>query len=176
MDLTQTIQIRSAAQADVPVLWAMAEKMRHSKAIGYFEQNLEQQEAGSRILFIATVEGQAAGYCILNWQPKYGFFKSRGIPETQDLNVLPAFRRRGIGTAMIRHCEDMARKNGHQVMGISVGLDASFGPAQVLYAKLGYGPDGLGVTYDRRTVSSGEFRPVDDNLCLMLVKSLHKSE
>ena len=57
-------------------------------------------------------------------------------------------------------------------MGISVALGASYGPAQRLYATLGYMPDGNGVTYDRMAVGFGEMRPVDDDLCLMMVKDL----
>ena len=37
---------------------------------------------------------------------------------------------------------------------------------------LGYVPDGSGATYDRLTVAGGEIRPVDDNLCLMMIKAL----
>jgi GNAT superfamily N-acetyltransferase len=150
----------------------MASKMRLAKEPGYFERNFEEQNAGRREIYIASYEGTAAGYCILNWEPKYYFFKKQGIPETQDLNVLPDLRKRGIATAMIAHCETRAREKGCGQMGISVGLHGAYGPAQILYVKLGYIPDGQGVTCDRRLVSSGEFKAVDDNLCLMMVKSL----
>ena len=150
----------------------MAASMRLSKERDYFERNMQQQALGDREIFIATSNGQKVGWCILNWQPKYGYYKANDIPETQDLNVLPAFRKRGIGTAMIEHCEKLAHAKGCKEIGISVGLDAGYGPAQRLYVKLGYIPDGYGVTYDRRTVTRGEFKPVDDNLCLMMVKGL----
>ncbi len=168
----ETIQIRKAARGDLAVLLEMSAAMRQAKDANYFELNLNEQDNGFREIFIAMYEGRNAGYCILNWEPKYGFFKAQGIPETQDLNILPQFRRRGLATAIIRHCEGLAQGRGLETMGISVGLHGAFGPAQILYTKLGYIPDGQGITYDRRIVGSGEFRAMDDNLCLMMVKTL----
>lgn len=146
--------------------------MRNAKDVTYFEVNFDEQDKGLREIFIMEHEGKSAGYCILNWNPKYGYFRTAEIPETQDLNVLPDFRRKGLATAMIAHCENLAKAKGKRLMGISVGLHGGFGAAQILYAKLGYIPDGQGITYDRKMVSSGEFKPVDDNLCLMMVKTL----
>ncbi len=168
----QIIQIRKAALKDLEVLRAMALDMRLLKDTGYFDRIFEEQEAGRRKMLIASYEGKDAAYCILNWEPKYGFYKAQGIPETQDINVLHAFRRKGIATALIAHCETLARQKGCKTIGISVGVHSSYGPAQILYAKLDYLPDGQGVTYDRKIVGFGEFRAVDDNLCLMMVKSL----
>jgi GNAT superfamily N-acetyltransferase len=168
----QMVQIRQMEWGDLKTLHDISLQLRQVKEPGYFERNFAEQEAGRRVIFIASMEGADAGFCILNWEPKYWLFKKQGIPETQDLNVLPAYRKRGIGTAMIRHCEELAKARGCTVMGISVGLDGSFGPAQVLYTKLGYIPDGQGVTYDRKPVSAGEFKAVDENLCLMMAKSL----
>jgi GNAT superfamily N-acetyltransferase len=172
MDLKQIIQIRKAEPSDLALLLEMSAALRTFKDATYFETNFTEQANGSREIFIATYEGENAGYCILNWNPKYGFFRSQGIPETQDLNVLPKLRKRGVATFMIAWCEDLARQRGKQVMGISVGLHGGFGTAQRLYVKLGYEPDGEGITYDRKVVGSGEFRPIDDNLCLMMVKTL----
>lgn len=57
-------------------------------------------------------------------------------------------------------------------MGIAFGLHSSYGAAQRLYIKLGYIPDGQGATYDRKQIAYGDFKPVDDDLCLMLMKAL----
>ncbi|MEZ5813159.1 MAG: GNAT family N-acetyltransferase [Alphaproteobacteria bacterium] len=172
MTQLENLIIRQAAREDLRILQKIAESMKSAKDIGYFELSFEYQDAGERFVFITEHEGRAAGYAMLSWTPKYGFYKVMGYPEIQDLNVLPEFRRKGIATAVITHCEDLARKNGQTHMGISVGLTASYGPAQRLYVKLGYIPDGHGVTYDRQSVTHGEIRPVDDDLCLMMVKDL----
>jgi GNAT superfamily N-acetyltransferase len=166
------LELRDAVWADVPILRDMAVTLRKSVDADYFERNFEFADKGEREILIARANGIDAGYCILNWQPKYGFFKKLDIPEIQDLNVLPALRKQGIATCLIMECEKRARAKGFDHMGIGVGMDVSFGPAQRLYVKMGYIPDGNGLTYDRRPVNAGEFRIVDQNLCLMMVKAL----
>lgn len=168
----ENLEIRQAAVEDIPRLHEMALCMKASKSDDYFDQSITLQDQGERLVLIAVHEGQDAGYCMLSWVPKYGYYRAMGYPEIQDLNVLPDCREKGIATAMIKHCEGLALEKGKKVMGISVGLVASYGPAQRLYTKLGYAPDGQGVTYDRQIVSHGEIRPVDDDLCLMMVKDL----
>lgn len=121
---------------------------------------------------VAVMDGKAAGYALLNWEPKYGYFKVHNLPEIQDLNVLKEHREQGIGRAIIEFCEGLVRRKGVDTMGIGVGLDSSFGAAQRLYIKMGYIPDGQGVSYDRKQLSRGDFKPVDDNLCLMMTKRL----
>ena len=138
----------------------------------YFTGLLEAQAEKRVELLLASYEGEVCAYGVLSWKPKYGLFKKLGIPEIQDLNVRPSHRRRGIAQAFIIHCENMARARGAEHMGIGVGLHSRFGPAQKLYVKMGYEPDGQGINYDRMQVTPGEIRPIDDQLCMMLVKSL----
>jgi len=51
-------------------------------------------------------------------------------------------------------------------------MDSSYGAAQQLYVRRGYIPDGNGLTYDRQTIQRGAFHPIDDDVSLMLIKSL----
>ncbi len=148
------------------------EKVGFYKPEGYYHQCLAEQQDGKRLLLGARLDDILVGYCMLNWKPKYHFFRKFGIPEIQDLNVIPVARRKGVATSLIHYCETLARTKGHEQMGIGVGLLSDYGPAQRLYARLGYIPDGCGVTYDRITVSHGEIRPFDDDLCLMMIKDL----
>jgi GNAT superfamily N-acetyltransferase len=168
----QNINIRTASFEDIKKLQVLIRDMKLAKDADYFDMQYERQLEGSRLLLIAEADGHDAAFCILNWQPKYAFFKKQGIPEIQDLNVLKDLRRRGIARSLIRHCENLAREKGCAWMGIGVGLSAGFGPAQNLYICEGYVPDGNGASYDRQLVANGEFRPVDDNLCLMMLKNL----
>lgn len=133
---------------------------------------VERLQSSGRGVVLGFVGDRPAGYVVLNPAPGYSLFARLGIPELQDLNVLPGDRGRGLGAALVRACEDWARENGATQLGLAVGLDKSYGPAQRLYVRLGYMPDGFGVTYDRAPVNAGELRPVDDNLCLMMVKDL----
>ncbi len=166
------VVIRKAEKTDIALLQGMAEAMKQVKEPDYFALQFDYAEQDGRLVFIAEAEGRDVAYCIFNWKPKYGYFRIHDIPEIQDLNVLPEYRRRGVATQMIAHCEALARKKKCPLIGIGVAVHSVSGPAQKLYASLGYIPDGFGVTYDRATVASGEFRPVDDQLCLMMVKEL----
>lgn len=170
--MTQTLQIRQAAQSDLPKLWGMIQSLGNAKDTGYFEHCLERQEKGDLLLLVASVAGVDVGYTILNWMPKYGLYRKLEIPEIQDLNILNAHRRQGFATMIIGYCEDLARKRGCEHMGIAVSVHSSFGPAQRLYFKLGFEPDGQGATYDRAPVEFASLKPVDDQLCMMLVKGL----
>lgn len=174
MSETQEIPfvIRALGVDEVGVLHQIIDILGYAKDKDYFDRCLELQSEGKRQVFIAESNGNPCAYCILNWVPKYGLYKKLGIAEIQDVNVIKPFRERGIASALISHCEDLARAKGHSEIGISVGVHESYGPAQRLYFKLGYQPDGAGVTYDRRAVAFGDTRPVDDDLCLMLLKDL----
>lgn len=142
-----------------------------SKDIKYFIRCLEEYNEGRRVA-VATLNSVDCGVVVLNFAPLYPAFKRLNIPEIQDLNVLPDYRRQGAGAALIKVCEETAKANGHDSVGIGVGLTSSYGAAQRLYARLGYVPDGAGVYYDGQPVRHGEMRPVDDDLCLYMVKSI----
>ena len=161
------ITIRQAQEEDMAALCSLFEK-----PADYFARCLAEQNEGKRQIFIAAADGLDSSFGVLNWAPRYALYKRLGIPEIQDLNTISAARGQGLASALIAHCEDLARKKSCDTIGISVGLHSRFGAAQRLYVKLGYVPDGFGVTYDRQPVTAGEFRPVDDDLCLMMVKAL----
>ncbi len=112
------------------------------------------------------------GYALYVQRPRYAPFLRLNIPEIQDVNVHPDHRGQGIATALIAACEKRAREDGHATIGLGVGLDARYGPAQRLYGKLGYLPDGAGLVYDAEPVAFGAARPNDDDLCLMMIKEL----
>lgn len=166
------IKIEQAGPDGLPRLEGMIERMGYHKDPAYFPRCIEEQAAGKRLVFIAVKGGEDAGYAMLNFQPGYPPFRRLAIPEIQDLNVVQIFRRQGVAAALIGHCEDLARERGMETMGIGVGLNRDYGPAQRLYVRLGYLPDGAGAVYDRQAVSPGELRPVDDELCLMMMKDL----
>lgn len=167
--MPQNLTIRKALSSDIPALL----RIKPGEGAEYFERCLSEQESGRRELFVLEAgEVGLVAYGILNYAPRYFLYERLGISEIQDLNVVPERRRRGYGRALIEYCEGAVRARGGDQIGISVGLHKGFGPAQRLYVSMGYVPDGYGVTYDREAVAPGENRPVDDDLCLMMVKDL----
>lgn len=161
------IDIREATKIDLPVLYEVYRSIG-KKDDGYFEHVMTQ----STIILVASLNGEDCGFCIYNMQPRYNMYRKLGIPEIQDLNVVSTARRNGVARALIKWCEGMARSKNCTQIGISVGLFKDYGPAQILYAKMGYIPDGNGVTYDREGVKPYSSYLVDDNLSLMMVKDL----
>jgi len=118
---------------------------------------------------VAFVDGRFAGYVTLNWQPTYPPFTEAGIPEIQDLNVLPEFQRRRIASRLLDEVEALAGKRS-SVLGIGVGLHPGYNAAQRLYGKRGYIPDGRGITYRDRFLEEGAQIVLDDDLVLHLTK------
>ena len=161
------IEIREATQADIPALYRLYDSVG-KKDEGYFEHAFK---AGA-VPVMAYENDALAGFALLNWNPRYSLYRKLGIPEIQDLNVLPEKRRRGIARTIVEYCEDKARGKGCELIGIAVGLTKDYGPAQLMYIKMGYMPDGNGVTYDREGVQANMTYTLDDDFALMLVKPL----
>jgi len=168
---SESIQIRPLNQDDPPVVAAAFASIGSVKPEAKYRLYLEQEIAGSRTSLVATVNGEFAGYVTINWRPSYPAFAEVGIPEIQDLNVLPAFRGRGIASRLLDVAEAQVART-HAVVGIGVGLHAGYNAAQRLYGLRGYIPDGRGVTYRDQCV--GEYVQVmlDDDLVLHLTKQL----
>ncbi len=163
---TIMIEIKTALLSDLDVLREFATEEV------YFERCLEEQAAGNRDVLLIFTENKLAGYCQYQRRPQYQPFRSLKIPEIQDLFIRPDYRQNGFATKLIEYCEDKALKEGHDMIGIGVGLYSSYGKAQRLYMKLGYQPDGGGIVYERNSVMPGQLYKVDDELCLMMIKQL----
>jgi len=166
------IIIRQCVQEDIFNLTNFAKLSNHSIEPLYFETAFEEQLHDKRIIFLAFLDKELAGYIHLNFNPQYIPFKRFNIPEIQDLFVHPDLRQRGIGGQLILTCEAEAKNRCGSDIGIGVGVTAQFGPAQKLYIKMGYSPDGAGAVFDRSQIQSGDIRPIDERVCFMLVKSL----
>lgn len=103
------------------------------------------------------------------WTSEYSPFAERQVPEICDLNVLPPYRRRGIGNALLDRAESAASARG-KVVGIGVGLYSDYGAAQRIYVRRGYLPDGRGIMYRNRPVEPGTVIRIDDDAAIMLTR------
>jgi len=72
----------------------------------------------------------------------YGLAHREELPQLvallEDVIVLPGRRGRGVGTALLRHVVDEARKQG--VLRVTLLTDGQNERAQRLYSKLGFEP------------------------------------
>lgn len=90
---------------DVAPISAAFSDLGWNKPLSQYEIYLSEQHKGIRTVFVAFVGGDFAGYVTINWSPSYPPYRAGGIPEIQDFNVLPRFRRQGIGTNLIDQAE-----------------------------------------------------------------------
>ncbi|HEX8245180.1 MAG TPA: GNAT family N-acetyltransferase [Longimicrobium sp.] len=170
--MQDTIEIRRLASQDVDAVAAAFASW--PKPRQQYERYQAEQAEGRRVVLVAWCEMQVCGYAVVVWQPDYPFFRDKGIPEIQDLNVLPAFRRRGIASRLLDEAEALIATRS-PVAGIGVGLYDDYGPAQRLYVRRGYVPDGRGASHRGRVVSGGETVVMDDDLALYFTRRLDGS-
>ena len=136
-----------------------------------YRRYLREAEAGVRDVLVAKVDGDFAGYLTILWQSDYAPFLQAGIPEVADFNVLKKYQHKKIGTSLMDAAERRIAERS-PIAGIGVGLMPDYGPAQVLYIRRGYIPDGRGVISHGQYISYGDQITVDDDLVLYLTKPL----
>ena len=105
----------------------------------------KEQESEEREVLIADLTGVVAGYITILPDAKQGPFAGMG-PELSDFNVFEPFQNQGIGNLLLEEAEKRVKLFSDKVT-LGVGLHSGYGPAQRLYIKRGYIPDGSGVWY-----------------------------
>lgn len=111
------ISIRQAQAGDGVLLWqttrALAESHNHLQDFTATPDDYEAALFGAQPIigaFIATWNGEAAGTAI--WQRSFSSFRGRETMYLEDLSVLPAFRKRGIGRALLVEVAKLAVTRG----------------------------------------------------------------
>lgn len=165
------IEMRLLSETDIPTIVRSFEQIGWNKPATLFQTYLNEQKANERYVWLAYQQNQFVGYITLKIHSEYLPFAKKNIPEIKDLNVLPACRNQGIGSALMKKAEEKASTYSTRV-GIGVGLTADYGNAQRLYVKSGYIPDGNGVTYQHQSVKWGVDYKADDDLVLWFTKDL----
>lgn len=114
------------------------------KTTSGYERYLDEQIKGERVVFVAFSEEDFVGHVTIIWHPSYPPFAEQNIPEISDLSVMPAYRCRGIGSALMDEAEKRIFERSN-VAGIGFGISADYGAAQRMFVKRGYIPDGRGL-------------------------------
>ena len=131
--MTGTAEIRAGTAADLEALVAVLGQR------DWFSDHLASQQGGGGVLLVAWVDGRPVGDGFLDWRPAEEAELRRwlpGVPQLGHLEVLGPLQGRGIGTALIRAAEDIARRRGHDRLVLAVGVDNP--DARRLYERLGY--------------------------------------
>lgn len=170
--IAMDLKIRELSLTDVPVLAsAFAALGWPGKTEETFAAYVAQQRSGERTVLVAWQGARFAGYGCITWHSDYLPFRNGSVPEIQDLNVLPAHRRQGVGTALLDALEELIADRS-PVAGLGVGVYADYGSAMRLYVARGYQFDGGGLMSAGRPVEPGSLVRIDDSAVLMLTKQL----
>lgn len=136
------------------------------------QAHLADHGDGSGTTLIARRAGRIAGIVTMRWTSNNPVFAENGIPLIHQLVVAPDCRRSGVATALMEAIEQLAWMGGRRTVGITVGLFDDYGPAQRLYAKRGYLPDGRGVCQGTVPLQRGQAIRLDHDVILWLTKDL----
>ena len=129
-----------------------------------------EQECGEREVLVAEIGGALAGYVtILPCAKQWPFAEI--YPELSDFNVFEPFQNQGIGNLLLEEAEKRVKLFSDKVT-LGVGLHSGYGPAQRLYIKRGYIPDGSGVWYRNQPLEMNATIQNNDDLVLYLSKKL----
>ena len=128
----------------------------------------KEQESGEREVLVAEIDGAVAGYVTILPSAKHGPF-AEVYPELSDFNVFEPFRNQGIGNQLLEEAEKRVKFVSSKVT-LGVGLHLAYGPAQRLYIRRGYIPDGTGVWYRNQPLEMNATIQNNDDLVLYLSK------
>jgi len=167
------ITIRLLEARDIQLIASSFADIGWNKPTSQYERYLAEQDRGERVVLVAYSDEDFTGYVTIKWQSDYPPFAEKGIPEIQDLNVLPVFRRRRIASALMDEAEKQVFER-LRIVGIGVGMYPDYGAAQRMYVLRGYVPDALGLFYKGQHVRPSQEVCVDDDLTLHFTKEREK--
>lgn len=120
--MTQKVSFLALKEEDLEEIVLAFKEIGWHKPRTIYETYLLEQSKNIRSSLVAKINEKFCGNVTIRWKSEYPSFHNQNIPEISDLNVLPQFRKQGIGTRLISACEEIAKKQGYVNIGIGVGL------------------------------------------------------
>ena len=137
-----------------------------------WETYFSEQENGERVVILAEIGGEIAGYVTLFPKVKDAVpFRGMDIAEIKDFHVFVKFQKRGIGTVLMDKIEEIAAGISDTVC-LGVGVHSGYGAAQRMYVKRGYIFDGSGVWSGDTPAAQYGMVENGDDLVLYMTKKL----
>ena len=130
-----SVEVRAGQPEDVSELSAA---LTPDTSPAHTRQRWREHTVSHREMLVATLDGRLAG-CV-GISVRGGRHDIPGTLRLLGLDVGPRFRRRGVGSALVRGVEDRARRDGMPSVRLEVAIenDVAIG----LYEKLGYRREG----------------------------------
>jgi ribosomal-protein-alanine N-acetyltransferase len=127
--LEALLHFRPATPADSEALHAACWPERTSQAVMDFLRRCAiQMQSGRALAVVVEIDGQAVAFVLLTYW--------RDMGEIGDLIVSEDWRSMGIGSALIAHLIEEARRRG--VLRVEIGAAVSNPRALTLYKRLGF--------------------------------------
>ncbi len=129
LEMRLPVTIRTCTERDLRALewYGLFRNHREITARAY-----ERHPSGATVMLVADVNGFPVGQVWLDLSVK----RQDRVAVLWALRVFPFLRNLGIGTALIRHSESVARARGFRVM--EIGVEKTNREARRLYERLGY--------------------------------------
>jgi GNAT superfamily N-acetyltransferase len=169
--MTQSVELRIATNDDIDACIAEAIQHFFSGSEEEARDNLGPFDANDTSFIIAYEGDEPVATVTVRWKPNYPPFKNAGIPFIQNIEVKWELRGKGYGSRVMEAVEQHIATRADKA-GICVALFDDYGPAQRLYAKRGYIPDGRGACHRFTPLQRGQTITLDDDHLLWLVKDL----
>ena len=120
------MEIRQAEEKDIIAICSFDHLANREKRRTFIQNSVR-----SEVAYVAVLDRKIAGYAVLDYSFYHQGFMSM-------LYVHPDHRRKGIGSAIVRHVESICRTEK-----LFTSTNESNLPMQALMAKLGYIPSGI---------------------------------
>jgi len=141
----------------------------------FFVDRFDRQKDGKGQLFIAWEDAKPVGVVYLWLEPAEEFYIRKylkDVPLLTHLEVLPEYRKRGIGTELIAALETYLVELGHSKVALAVRDDNRL--AADLYKRLDYVDWGHGKQICFADASHPDGCPTaEPEVCYVMVKQLH---
>ena len=134
--MMRNLMIRPANEADLAALRSLP----YSGGLkGKHRERLDRQENGAAVYLLAILDFEPIGHLLLKWDgPEHARVRAVTPPcaEVEDFVVDPAFRGKGIGTAMLDEAARLCRERGVDRIGLGVGFGNPY--ASKFYEQRGF--------------------------------------
>src|SRR5581483_1708853 len=91
----------------------------YKKPLKLWDQYLSEQQNKIRAVRVVTLNNQVIGFGTLKFDSAYPYFKSKNIPEINDVLIAPEFRNKGYARALIKSLEEIAKQKKYTKVGIA---------------------------------------------------------
>lgn len=128
LDYNKSLTYRLATPEDIPVLCALDEVCFPDKSqnlVARFEQIMSERDYD---VILALLDNRPIGKSHIRWQPK--------CATLSDIAILPAEQGKGLGTALIAYCINLALSEGKS--DVNLDVETHNKKALELYIRLGF--------------------------------------